>query len=78
MNHAYSLQAQKRFQDDTHVNIYEMNFYDITKYIKTKFNFILFSFSFMLMPDQIDAINVAKSSLKNGGRIAFIMTINQK
>jgi hypothetical protein len=32
----------------------------------------------MLMPDQIDAINVAKSSLKNGGRIAFIMTINQK
>ena len=55
-----------------------MNFYDIGANLKSKFNFILFSFSFMLMPDQIKAINVAKQSLEKNGRIAFIMTINQK
>lgn len=55
-----------------------MNFYDIAKHLRTKFKFILFSFSFMLMPDQVAAINVAKNSLEKGGRIAFIMTINQK
>lgn len=63
MHHAYTLQAQKRFANDKTVSIYEMNFYDIVNNLKTKFNFILFSFSFMLMPDQIKAINIAKQSL---------------
>lgn len=55
-----------------------MNFYDINSYLTSKFNFILFSFSFMLMPDQIKAINVAKNLLQQNGKIAFIMTINPK
>lgn len=63
MNHAYTLEAQKRFENDKSVNIYEMNFYDIINNLKTKFNFILFSFSFMLMPDQVKAINIAKQCL---------------
>lgn len=78
MNHAYTLEAQKRFENDKTVNIYEMNFYDIVTNLKAKFNFILFSFSFMLMPDQVKAVNIAKQSLEKEGIIAFIMTINQK
>lgn len=53
MHHEYTLEAQKRFREDKQVTIYEMNFYDIGKHLKTKFKFILFSFSFMLMPDQV-------------------------
>ena len=78
MNHAYTLQSQKRFANEKKVNIYEMNFYDINSYLTSKFNFILFSFSFMLMPDQIKAIRVAKNLLQQNGKIAFIMTINPK
>lgn len=63
MHHEYTLQAQKRFQGRSDVQIHEMNFYDLGKNIKSKFEFILFSFSFMLMPDQVEAINVAKNSL---------------
>ena len=44
------------------MSIYEMNFYDIRS-LKEKFNFIFFSFSFMLMPDQVHAIQIAKSVL---------------
>jgi hypothetical protein len=32
----------------------------------------------MLMPDQVKAINVAKQVLQKDGKIAFIMTINQR
>lgn len=77
MNHAYTLQSQKRFADDKTVSIYEMNFYNIGDNLKRKFNMIFFSFSFMLMPDQVKAINVAKQSLAKDGKISFIMTINQ-
>lgn len=55
-----------------------MNFYDVATNLKAKFNFVLFSFSFMLMPDQVKSVNIAKTCLQKDGRIAFIMTINQK
>ena len=55
-----------------------MNFYDVNSILKEKFNFILFSFSFMLMPDQIKAIQVAKEALNPDGRIGFILTLNKK
>jgi SAM-dependent methyltransferase len=78
LDHEYVLQAQRRFTGDKDVNIHEMNFYEINKTLKDKFNFILFSFSFMLMPNQVNAISVAKNSLEKDGRIGFIMTINSK
>lgn len=53
MHHEYTLEAQRRFEKDRDVKIYEMNFYEIANNLTTKFNFIFFSFSFMLMPDQV-------------------------
>ena len=56
-----------------------MDFYDLNKVFPTKkFDFILFSFSFMLMPNPVQAIRVATESLNTNGRIAFILTLNQK
>ena len=59
----YTEKAQKLFDKEDKVCIYHMNFYDIGTELKQKFNFIFFSFSFMLMPDPIKAIQMAKFSL---------------
>lgn len=72
----YTDKAKKIFENFDNVSIYNMDFYDINKTLKNqKYDFILFSFSFMLMPDPIKALNLAISSLKTGGRIAFVMTL---
>ena len=55
-----------------------MDFYNIGTELKEKFDFIFFSFSFMLMPDQINAIQVAKNCLQKDGKIGFLLTLNQK
>jgi hypothetical protein len=41
-----------------------MDFYKIRDYLNIKFRFIFFSFSFMLMPDPQEALEVAKSILE--------------
>jgi len=43
-----------------------------------KFSSILFSFSFMLMPDHVKALMLAQSLLEKDGRISFLMTLNKK
>lgn len=45
----YTKKAQEIFEKEDKVCVYHMNFYDITTELKQKFNFIFFSFSFMLM-----------------------------
>ena len=56
-----------------------MDFYDLNKMIvKQKYDFIFFSFSFMLMPDPIKALQLAINSLNKNGKIAFMMTLYPK
>ena len=75
----YTEKAQKLFEKEENVGIYNMDFYDLKKnFPEKKFDFILFSFSFMLMPDPVKAIRVATESLSSNGTIAFIMTLNPK
>lgn len=79
LNPVYTAQAKKIFETNDDVAIYTMDFYEINKTLpKKKFDFILFSFSFMLMPDPVRAIRLATELLKPNGRIAFIMTLNPK
>ena len=44
-----------------------------------QFKFIFFSFSFMLMPDQLKALEVSKRILDKSeeSRIAMVLTLNQ-
>lgn len=74
----YIKKAKDRFKTNLDVGIYEMDFYKLAENFEEKFNFILFSFSFMLMPKKIDAIQIAKQALNTNGRIGFIMTLNKK
>ena len=79
LHEGYTRQAMKNFADKPDVSIYHMDFYDLNKVFPTKkFDFILFSFSFMLMPNPVQAIRVATESLNTNSRIAFILTLNQK
>lgn len=60
-----------------------MNFYELEKnHPNEKFDTIIFGSSFMLMPDQVKAIEIAKrtisfylGSLSSGGKIYFLLTL---
>lgn len=57
----YIAAAQKLFAHHPNVEIRCQNFYDMNeKEAKNKFDVVLFSFSFMLMPDKKKAIEKAK------------------
>jgi ubiquinone/menaquinone biosynthesis C-methylase UbiE len=60
LHEAYTEKAIKLFSGDRQVEIYNMDFYKISEYLDVKFRTIFFSFSFMLMPDQLKALEVAK------------------
>lgn len=74
----YVTTCQKLFQKRPNVNIELKNFYEMGKTPSEKFDLILFTSSFMLMPDKNLALQVAKSILRPGGKIYFILTLFEK
>jgi ubiquinone/menaquinone biosynthesis C-methylase UbiE len=75
----YTQKASEVFQADPLVEIHNCDFYEIKKVVGSKkFSTILFSFSFMLMPDHIKALMLSQSILEKDGRICFLMTLNKK
>ena len=55
--------AQKLFKNHKNVNIELSNFYEMeTAYPEMCFDTIIFGSSFMLMPDQVKALEIAKST----------------
>lgn len=73
----YILKATKRFEKQRNVRIREQNFYELAG-SKEKYDAIIFSSSFMLMPDRNKALEVAKGLLNPGGKIFFLMTLYNK
>ncbi len=61
---AYTEKAIRLFSGDSQVEIYNLDFYKISEYLQLKFRTVFFSFSFMLMPDQLQALQVAKNLLE--------------
>jgi len=70
----YIQAAQKRFKNISNVTMNEKNFYEFEN-SKEKFDLIIFSSSFMLMPYREKAIDIAKSMLNPKGKIVFLMTL---
>lgn len=59
---SYVPACQKLFKDHPNVTIKLMNFYDLDlEFPNTMFDTIIFGSSFMLMPDQSKALELAKS-----------------
>jgi len=73
----YIKRAQNLFKDVRNVRIRHQDFYELAE-SKEKFDCIVFSSSFMLMPDTKKALEIAKSLLTPGGKIFFLMTLYAK
>ena len=82
-NEFYVPACKKRFESKPNVEIRFMNFYNLEKEeSETLFDIIIFGSSFMLMPDQVKALEIAKSTfisysgkLNKNGKIYFLQTL---
>ena len=70
----YVKAAKKRFANRANVQIRGQNFYELEN-SKERYDLIIFSSSFMLMPYREKALEVAKSLLNKNGKIVFLMTL---
>jgi len=73
----YVMTAEKLFKTRSNVVIKEQNFYELEG-SKDKYDLIIFSSSFMLMPFREKALEIAKSMLTQNGKIVFLMTLYEK
>jgi hypothetical protein len=61
------------FENHKNVTIKHLNFYDLdSAYPEKEFDTIIFGSSFMLMPDQVKAIELAKSKVLKIIQIIFL------
>jgi ubiquinone/menaquinone biosynthesis C-methylase UbiE len=70
----YLKSCQALFADYPNVEIRELNFYALGT-LKRKFSAIIFGSSFMLMPDNLKALEIAKDNIEQGGSIFFLQTL---
>lgn len=71
----YVLICQKLFAKKPNVSISLKDFYDLESQASKKYDIILFTSSFMLLPDRNKALQVAKKLLKKNGKVYFILTL---
>lgn len=74
----YVTTCQKLFEKRPNVSIELKNFYDLESSNGEKFDVILFTSSFMLLPDRDKALQISKKILKPGGKMYFILTLFEK
>jgi ubiquinone/menaquinone biosynthesis C-methylase UbiE len=70
----YLESSRQLFRSHPNVSIQQMNFYALGT-LRRKFGAIIFGSSFMLMPDKIKALQIAKENLAEGGSIFFLQTV---
>ncbi len=79
INQAYLKFCQKKIdknQLNDYISIQEISFYDVP--VTTKYDAVYFSASFMLLPDQNAALEVAKKILNENGMIYFTQTFSKE
>lgn len=74
----YVKTCQKLFEKRPNVSIELQNFYELEVKKEEKFDVILFTSSFMLLPDQNQALQIAKKLLKPNGKVYFILTLFER
>ncbi len=73
----YVAKATEVFQSSPMVEIRYQSFYDLETSAE-KYDFIVFSGSFMLMPDREKALAIAKRLLNKNGQILFLLTLYEQ
>lgn len=74
LNEHYVDICKKKFERHSNVNIELKNFYDLENENR-KYDLVLFTSSFMLLPDRDRALQIAKKMLKKNGKVYFILTL---
>ncbi len=74
IDHNYIAKAKQLFASTPNVEIREQNFYELIS-SNEKYDLIVFSSSFMLMPDRKKALEIAKKLLNKNGRVIFLLTL---
>lgn len=74
IDRTYLESCTELFKPYKNVTIKEMNYYNLVK-SSEKFDLIIFSSSFMILPDREKALSIAKSHLSENGKIFFLMTL---
>lgn len=62
------------FKPYKNVTINHLNYYDLVK-SDEKYDLIIFSSSFMILPDREKALEIAKAHLTENGKLFFLMTL---
>ena len=75
IDESYILKAQRLFEGIPGITMQKLNFYQLNPQTHGKFDLVIFSSSFMLMPFREKALELAKSLLTPGGAIYFILTL---
>lgn len=70
----YLRYATETFKKHDNVEIRYQNFFDLEN-AKESYDAVIFSSSFMIMPDRIKALHIAKARLSKGGSIFFLLTL---
>lgn len=75
INDGYLEKARKNFKNNPNIEVRHQDFMRLDKDTDEKFDIVFFGFSFMLMPDRVEALRIAKSLLKPNGRIYMFLTL---
>lgn len=79
INTGYLRLAKKNLSEFPEVEVKYQDFMTLDKdSLGEKFDIIFFGFSFMLMPDRVKALTIARSMLKPGGKIYMFLTLYEK
>lgn len=73
----YLMYATKTFAKHSNVEIRYQNFYELEECNET-YDVIIFSSSFMIMPNRPKALEIAKNCLKPNGSIFFLLTLENE
>jgi ubiquinone/menaquinone biosynthesis C-methylase UbiE len=72
---SYIKKAQRLFKDQKNIVMEKLNFYEMNEKTHGKFDLVIFSSSFMLMPFREKALELSKQLLNPNGSIYFILTL---
>lgn len=78
IDESYVKKCEDLFKEKGNVQILLQDFLEIESQTNKKFDVILFSSSFMLMPNKNKALEISKRLLKPNGKIFFILTLFER
>ena len=78
IDQAYVQRATETFKTNDQVTVKKLNWMEIEDLEKERFDLVFFGFSFMLMPDKVEALKIAQRMVTKDGKILMFLTLYTK